>query len=102
MIQKEIVKRDTLGFWSHSVMSQFGENCTQTQISKFKMKNNCDILITFMEDSADPKVVEQSEKGEGSCSLWNPAPPKKNAFLLSIHDTEDGVQAWWCVPNYDL
>jgi hypothetical protein len=51
-------------------------------------------------DGDAPEEVHDSyfEKGEPSCAGWEPTKPDSKAFLLSIHDTEDGPVSWWAVP----
>ena len=56
----------------------------------------------MMEADTEAECYEQWLENESDdCSCWSPTPPSDDAFLLSIHDTEDGPSAWFAVPQHN-
>lgn len=98
-IEKQPVERDEMGFWTHPNLPNFGEVVSKETLEAFENENNITVVIYSMEGSADQEIIDQwFEEGE-SCLKWEPTPPSRSSFILSIHDTEDGPYVWWAVPK---
>jgi hypothetical protein len=92
------------GFWTHPDLpiEEWGERLTREEFEAFEEKNNFKVSFVEMDDDAPLEFVNQwFDEGLDDCSPWKPTPPSEEAFLLSIHDTEDGPVAWFARPlNY--
>ncbi|GAB6264275.1 hypothetical protein [Photobacterium sp. R1] len=89
------------GFWTHPglLVAQRGETISDGEFEQFEAANKFKVLIVDMEGDANPEFVERwFDEDLDDCSPWEPTAPSQNAFLLSIHDTEDGPVAWFAEP----
>ncbi|EKO3439503.1 hypothetical protein NTE19_003395 [Vibrio fluvialis] len=89
------------GFFTHPgiPLDFWGETITKEQMDAFEKENGFKVRCVFMDgDAARSFVDEWYEDGLDDCSPWEPTPPADDAFLLSIHDTEEGPVAWFAVP----
>lgn len=96
----EVIREN--GFWTHPDFPDFGEvvSFESGDFKDWMDSNSIKVVVVSMEGDADAELVESwFDEGLYDCSFWNPAPPADNAFLLSIHDTEDGPYAWWAIPS---
>ncbi|WP_238116699.1 3'-5' exonuclease [Vibrio cincinnatiensis] len=98
-IKKLPVERDGMGFWTHPELPNFGEVVSLPELYAFEVKNGITMKIVPMESDASEKVISRWFDDGDSCLDWEPTPPSKSSFILSIHDTEDGPHVWWAVPN---
>lgn len=102
MIQPEEVKRNEHGFWFHSQYPEWDEGTTMEQVEAWENENNIRIAVLDMESDAPEEVAQDYfESDSNSCTDWNPVHPAPGAFLLSIHDAEDGPVAIFAVPLED-
>ncbi|EIA5325135.1 hypothetical protein K7L04_003520 [Vibrio parahaemolyticus] len=97
-IEKLNVERCESGFWTHPDLPDFGEVVDREQMEAFEAEHSIKVHMASMESEADEELVNEYFDGGSSCLQWQPSQPAENAFLLSIHDTEDGPYAWWAVP----
>ncbi|HIF6022944.1 TPA: hypothetical protein ACX3GV_004515 [Vibrio parahaemolyticus] len=98
-IVKTEVQRCKGGYWTHPELPDMGETVSKEQMAAFEAEHGIKVHIVSMESDADESVIDNYfERGEPSCIEWEPTKPEGSAFLLSIHDTEDGPYAWWAVP----
>jgi hypothetical protein len=98
-IVKTEVQRCKDGYWTHPELPDMGETVTKEQMAAFEAEHGIKVHIVSMDSDADESVIDNYfERGAPSCIEWEPTKPKESAFLLSIHDTEDGPCAWWAVP----
>lgn len=89
------------GFWTHPEFPDFGETVSfkSGEFKDWMDDNEITVVVVPMECDVDiEKFDAWYSEGVCDCSFWNPSPPSENAFLLSIHDTEDGPYAWWAKP----
>lgn len=96
----EVIREN--GFWTHYDLPDFGERVSfeKGNFKDWLDSNGIRVVIVPMDGDADNDLVKSwFEYGLCDCSFWDPTPPAENAFLLSIHDTEDGPCAWWAIPN---
>lgn len=99
VITKLPVERDEMGFWSHPNLPNFGEVVSKDALEAFENENNITVVIYSMEGNADQEIIDQWFEAGESCIKWEPTPPSRSSFILSIHDTEDGPYVWWAVPK---
>lgn len=100
MIKALEVNRDERGMWSHPDFPRWDEGTSIECMSKWFSANKGNHYIDTLENSARDEVSEAWFDGElESCLDWTPHCSKNNAFLLSVHDTEDGPVAVYFVPN---
>ncbi|MBP0047686.1 hypothetical protein H9C73_02970 [Marinobacterium sp. AK62] len=96
----EPVQRDECGFWTHSAYPEWDEGTTASDIKPWEEENGIRTEVVWFEDDAPEDVIDRCiEDFAAGCSDWNPSPPGPGAFLLSIHDTEDGPVAIFAIPN---
>lgn len=100
MIKPEEVVRDEYGFWTHSQYPEFEtEYPPAGEWEKWCNDNGIKpLFVAFDGDAPEELQAGWFEDGLCDCTKWNPTPPADNAFLLSIHDTEDGPYAIFAVP----
>lgn len=99
VITKLAVERDEMGFWTHPNLPDFGEVVSKATLEAFEANNDITVKVVAMENDADQLIIDAwFDEGE-SCIKWEPTPPSRSSFILSIHDTEDGPYVWWAVPN---
>lgn len=100
MIKATEVIRDK-GFWSHPKLplESWSETITRTEFEDFEKSNKFKVTFVEMDGDASQEFTDQwFGEGLDDCSPWEPTPPCESAFLLSIHDTEDGPVAWFAKP----
>lgn len=101
-IEATKVERCKDGYWTHPELPDMGETVSKFKLEQFENEQGFKVHIISMEYDADEETTDlYFEHGEPGCPLWEPTKPSDNAFLLSIHDTEDGPFAWWAVPKVD-
>jgi len=102
-IQPQEVKRCEDGFWTHENFPDFdgAEYPTNEQVDKWLSENSIGIRSFWFENDAEDSLVERYfEEGDlTACAEWNPTCESPGAFLISIHDTEDGPIAVFAIPN---
>lgn len=98
-LQATSIERCKNGYWTHPELPDFGETVSKEKLAEFESEQGFSVQFVYMDGDA-PEEVHDSyfEKGSPSCTGWEPRKPDSKAFLLSIHDTEDGPVAWWAVP----
>lgn len=98
-IQPETVRRDSRGYWTHSQHPPWGESVTALEIMTWCEQNKVNLAYSWFEHEA-PAMAQHNyyELGHDTCLGWDPEPPTKDAFCLSIHDTEDGPVAVYLAP----
>lgn len=103
-IQPVEVKRDENGLWTHPQYPYFGGReyipdsewqqwCTEHGITSK--------AVSFDGDAPDELTEKYWDDFDTNCSAWEPTKPADNAFLLSIHDTEEGPIAVFAIPARD-
>ncbi|OCH31806.1 hypothetical protein A6E13_16415 [Aliivibrio fischeri] len=99
MINAVEVERDENGFWTHPHFPNLGE--LWKPYKDWAEENNIKFANVWFECDASEELEERFyEKEDGSAiTEWQPTKPADNAFLLSIHDTEDGPVAIWALPT---
>lgn len=100
MIQPEEIQRDEYGFWSHSQYPAWDEGTTMDLVEAWEKENGIRISIIDLESDAPVEVSEHYfEHDDTNCSDWHPTHSAPGAFLLSIHDGEDGPVALFAIPQ---
>lgn len=98
-LQSVTVERDENGFWTHPNFPEWHEGTTRDEVDAFFGELNLGYVVYSMEFNAPDELVEKYfEDGDYGCVDWNPECDKEGAFLLSIHDTEDGPVAIFAYP----
>lgn len=98
-IKPATVVRDKNGFWLHPDLPSWGENVPRDDFRGWCLNNEVRITTVMMqEDNAEFSEL-WSEKGLSDCTPWCPTLPTENAFLLSLHDTDDGPVAMYAIPT---
>ena len=93
------VARDEDGFWTHPNFPEWHEGTTRDEVDTFFSELNLGYVVYSMEFNAPDELVEKYfEDGDCGCVGWDPECDKEGAFLLSIHDTEDGPVAIFAYP----
>lgn len=99
VLQATSIERCKDGYWTHPELPDMGENVSKAKLAEFESEQGFSIHFVTMEGDAPEEVSEAYfDKGAPGCLGWKPTKPDPKAFLLSIHDTEDGPIAWWAVP----
>lgn len=98
-IQPEEVVRDKYGFWTHSQFPDFGEHITEEVWGQWCADNQIKGKFVDFESDAPEELQEEWFDSGCDCSAWEPTKPAENAFLLSIHATEEGVTAIFAIPT---
>lgn len=92
------VERDERGFWTHSEVPNLGENQSFDYYAEWFLERGIILeLVTAENDCPEEMLWDFDLMFNGNLSAWNPSQPCDEAFLLSIHDTEDGPVSWWGV-----
>ena len=95
------VIRDEAGMGTHPDFpscDEIGETLGK-RFRKWLDRNNGGVLIDKFEDRASEELQKSwFELGEYNCSDWTPKCNIPQAFLISIHDTEDGPIAVFFIP----
>ena len=92
--------RDKYGMWCHPSFPEWDEETTQETVQLWLSDNDGEFYFCYFQDTASDELVESwFEDGEADCSSWEPICINPNAFLLSIHDTEEAPVAVYFVPN---
>ena len=88
-IQPEEVKRDSLGFWSHSRMPKTSENAKLGELDGWCYDHDIILIKRSMESEFETDDLYRD------CHLWEPKiTPERGEFLLSVHDTDNGPVSW--------
>lgn len=101
MIKPEEVVRDEYGFWTHSQFPDFDgrEFIPKEEWNRWCAENNINTdIVQFEYDAQEELQDEWYEDGLCDCNKWEPTKPADNAFLLSLHDTDDGPIAIFAIP----
>ncbi len=89
------VERDDKGMWVHPELPTWGENTSDTHVETWFASQGLEHHLVLMEG----ELGEQWGKGElDSCAEWTPETDVKDAFLVGIWATEDGVVAMFASP----
>ncbi|CAH7410730.1 hypothetical protein VCHA53O466_50249 [Vibrio chagasii] len=104
LISPEESHRDEDGAWTHSEFPDFGEWVDQKTLDDWATEQEFTVVIKMLDgDDCVPEEIadrffDMSEPYIGF-AFWEPSLPADGAFLLSIHDTEDGPCAWFAIPD---
>lgn len=102
-IKPAIVERDENGYWTHPDFPDFGETIPNSEIAHWLCENQIGYVTQWMEYDAPEDVSNKYfEEGDPDISGWNPECNIEGAFLLSVHDTEDGPVALFAHPCQPL
>lgn len=102
--QIEVV-RDKYGFFIHpqylNALDQLlgdREYPTEQEWKDLKKSLGIEVFITRLDRDAPQEVVDRYFDGNiEACADWNPSYPNVDGdwFIISIHDTEEGVVCLW-------
>ncbi|CAH0531230.1 hypothetical protein [Vibrio hippocampi] len=93
------VQRDLEGYWTHPDFPDLGENTTWDEFKAYFKAQGLSLDVVWFENDAPEALVDAFfEDGETNIASWEPSKPMDEAFLLSIHDTEEGPLCLWAVP----
>lgn len=93
------IERDNDGYWTHPNFPVMGENTTIKEADKWFSSSGLSICAKWFELEAPEDQVERFfDDGNINISDWVPQCEKPGAFLISIHDTEDGPLALFVFP----
>ncbi|HHI4996253.1 TPA: hypothetical protein ACP5TQ_004182 [Vibrio parahaemolyticus] len=97
-IQAAEIQRDDFGYWTHPELPEWDESTQIDEIDAWFASNGLTYFVSYLENG-DDEVAEAKyyEESDPDISGWHPKPPQDGAFLLSIHDTENGPVAIWAV-----
>lgn len=102
-IKPQEINRCEHGFWTHADFPDFdgAEHPTDYQIDKWLSDNNINFRVFWFESDAEESLLDRYfDDGDlSACAEWNPVCDSYGAFLISIHDTEDGPVAIFAIPN---
>lgn len=101
-IQTVEVVRDSQGEWVHPQFPEFPqypEYIPTRLLDEWAAEHSGTFLSVNFEENAEPKFVENWFKGESGCVGWTPQCDQAGAVLLLIHETEDGPEACYFIPN---
>ncbi|EPR5147725.1 TPA: hypothetical protein ACMDT2_004178 [Vibrio parahaemolyticus] len=97
-IQAQPVQRNQYGYWTHSEYPSWAEWTDEKVMHKwFSDRGLCFQVVYFESDVSEEKSERFFGKGDPDVTDWQPTKPHPDAFLLSIHDTENGPVAIWAV-----
>lgn len=89
------VERDQRGMWVHPELPVFGEKQSEEQVEAWFSKQGLTHHLVLMEG----ELGERWGCGDlDSCVQWQPETEVKDAFLVGIWDTDDGVVAMFASP----
>lgn len=98
-MKKQKVERDENGYWTHSEMMFWDEGTTRDEVDRwFLSKGLIHHAVWFESDAPEDVQSKYFEKGDPNISGWFPTVNIEDAFLVSIHDTEDGPVAIFAQP----
>lgn len=98
-IKPASVNRDESGFWWHPECPSWDEGVDPEIVMDWFDLNKIKPETLMLENSVDTEAYENYlDSGNPSCLFWKPESTSDNAFLLAIHDTEDGPAAVFAVP----
>ncbi len=87
--------RDNRGHWTHPDIL-IKESYSPLEWDEFLRKYAIDVIKQSMFDTACDEICSQFfEHASTTCLPWKPKAPSKHAFLISIHESNDGPVAWW-------
>ena len=93
------VERDEDGFWTHPEFLTGDDEYSAEQIQKWFDDNGITYFIDYFDYTATDEQFKRVFTGDVyGCSDWEPKCDREGAFLLSIHDSEDGPVAIYAVP----
>ncbi|QBJ01006.1 hypothetical protein Rostov7_00045 [Vibrio phage Rostov 7] len=102
-IKAQDVKRDEHGFWTHDDFPKFEitEFKSSEQWDKWLKDNKVGFRVIWFEDDASEDLQDRyfEDSDLKAVAEWNPACESKDAFLISIHDSEDGPLAVFAIPQ---
>lgn len=99
-IHQVAVSRDNEGMWTHPDFLCWDEGTSESDIKAWFNLQNITYYLEKFEDTADEELIDKwFESGVADCRAWTPSCTTKGAFLLSIHDTEEGPVALFAIPN---
>lgn len=102
-IQPEQINRCEDGFWTHNDFPEFDgdEYPPNEKFDKWLQENSIGIRVIWFESDAEESLVDRyfQEDDLTACEEWNPTCESPNAFIISIHDTEDGPVAIFAIPS---
>lgn len=92
------IERNKHGYWSHPEYPNWDETVSAKEMHQWFSGYGLMFSVTYFEsDASEAQQTRFFEKGDPDVSDWNPTPPNGHAFLLSIHETEEGPVAVWAV-----
>lgn len=92
------IKRDEYGFWVHPDLPRWDEGTTLDEARAWFADHGLTCDLVLMEG----EIADKWGSGEiNSCAEWEPELPA-DAFLVAIHDTEDGVVAMYAKPKREV
>lgn len=101
-IEPAKVNRDEDGYWVHPGMPEWDEGTSGEEIDRWFSENHLSYWINKFEDSdtaTDAMHDAYYNNGDIGVPDWQPECPAEGAFLLSIHDTEEGPVAVFAIPK---
>lgn len=94
------ITRDDTGVWVHPDLPEWDEGTTQDEINEwFEAHSISYEFIRFENQSSQVQFERYYEDGNNDLTDWEPTCNKPGAFLLSIHETEDGPVALFAVSQ---
>lgn len=106
MIEAVEVVRDKEGGYTHPEWEAFSLSLDDMEmipgylLQLFEKAHECKVEAVTFESTVDEDCaawVEYNDAGGGFAS-WSLYPPRDDAVLLSVHDTENGPVQLWAVP----
>ena len=99
-IKQAVMERDPCGFWMHPDFPAWDEGTDVKVITDWFKERKGTHFVDWMEFSGSEDIVDKWFDGNlMSCEDWYPSCPEPGAFILSIHDTENGPVAIFFVPS---
>tara|TARA_Y100000310_G_scaffold270316_1_gene284081 strand:- start:67 stop:429 length:363 start_codon:yes stop_codon:yes gene_type:complete len=93
------VNRDENGMWVHPSLPVWNEGKAEKEVHLWLAENNLDYhLCYFQDDVSEERAEKWFVDGNLDCSDWHPECKEEGAFLLSIHDSNDGPVAFFAFP----
>ncbi|MCF2827113.1 MULTISPECIES: hypothetical protein [unclassified Pseudoalteromonas] len=93
------VQRDENGYWSHPDWPMWDDGNTFIEIHNYALSRGFRLCLDKFENSC---TVEQEEsyykQGNTNINSWHPTCNTPGAFLLSIHEADDGPIAVFAAP----
>lgn len=98
-MKKMTPQRDNEGYWTHPDFPVFGENTPLSDIEKYFENQGFKLDFFFLEDDAPDHVIESYSSGSSDISDWKPKSEEFGAFLVSIHQDDNGATALFLYPD---